>query len=190
MPTGRDPLHWRHVLTYGAIASALPLLLFQATYWSGALLSYRFGLISFLLQIFAVIFGLIVLGIGLVRLRGKHLQGAASFLDIAVHAILMALVAGGLKVGHDLAFFGAVAPGFQAKATHAMAEGAERAAETAPSDSLRTAFRERAAHFRQQKEQALQQSFDPSEVLYNNLILYLVGGLLFGIVMGLMLRTD
>jgi len=186
----RDPLHWRPVLIYGAIASALPLLLFQAAYWSGALLSVRFGLISFLLQLFAVIFGLIVLGTGLVRLRGKYLQGAASFMDIAVHCLLMALVAGGLKVGHDLAFFGAIVPDFQAKATHAMAEGAARAAEEAPSDSLQTAFRQRAEQFREQEQQAAQQAFDPTGVLYNNLVLYLSGGLLFGIVMGLMLRTD
>jgi hypothetical protein len=175
---------------YGAVMAAVPLVIWQLFYWGGGLLSERYGTISYLLAIFTVVFGIAFLAFSLIRLRNKHFEGQVSFMDIAVHGIVIGLTFGAVTGVHDAVMFTQVAPDMEERGFEEMIKGMDKLIESNQDDpNLLEKFTKQQEELRRRLETSRETEASAGNLVYGAIIRGLVGGLFMGILMGIMLRS-
>lgn len=177
----RGAFHWDIIWKTGcgiALAICLVNLIGYWTQWDFFSLA---GLFKLLLSVlFFPLAGFIA---GLYALMRR--QGSATFLELLVHCILIAAVVAVVVGGYWCVFLGYVEPDYYRTLAQAHYEGLLENARHVEAIEAKTEILKQAEHYRKQVEQNVE--FDPLKLVRNELVIYLLVGLVFGSVLAFVL---
>lgn len=177
----RGAFHWDIVLKTGcgiALAICLVNLIGYWTKWD------FFSLAGLFKQLVSTLFfplaGFIA---GLYALMRR--QGSATFLELLVHCILIAAVVAAVVGGYWCVFLGYIEPDYYRTIAQASYEGLLESSRQVEAIDAKTEILKQAERFRKLVEE--NPKFDPLRLLQNELVRYMLVGLVFGSVLAFVL---